>query len=71
MHPQAALSSAAALIPVLIPILLGGLVLWAIARWGKAPAWALVVAVILGALLAPRVISLPPQLGSVLSQLRG
>lgn len=65
-HTQAHLGAVATAI---VPLAVIVLVLWALARWAKAPAWALVVALILGVVLSGTIAG--PDIHAVLSQLSG
>lgn len=47
---QASLSS---LVPSLIPVVLIGLVIWAMAKWGHSQMWTLIVALLLGVFFGP------------------
>jgi type IV secretory pathway VirB2 component (pilin) len=41
------------LAPAVIPVVIIGLVIWAMARWGHSQMWALIVALLLGVFFGP------------------
>lgn len=61
--------SVPASVATFIPVAVIALILWAVARWGHAPVWALLVAVLLGVILSGTVLG--PDIANLLSQLSG
>ena len=55
-------------VPALIPLVIIGLVFFALAKWA-APAWALVLALILGVVLSGTILG--PDIHKIMSQLSG
>jgi hypothetical protein len=53
----------------LVPLVVIGLVLWALAKWAHAPAWALGLTLILGVVLSGTILG--PPIHQLLSQLSG
>lgn len=53
----------------LAPLGIIALVLWALAKWGKAPMWALIVTLLLGVVLSGSILG--PDIHHILSQLSG
>lgn len=53
----------------LAPLAVIALVMWALAKWAKAPAWALLLALVLGVILSGTIAG--PPIHQFLSQLSG
>jgi F0F1-type ATP synthase assembly protein I len=46
-------ASLSSLAPAVIPVVIIGLVIWAMARWGHSQMWTLIVALLLGMFFGP------------------
>ena len=70
--PAAAQASQAymtTIVPALIPLIVVGVIFFALTKWGPAKAWALVLALILGVILSGTIAG--PPIHQFLSQLSG
>ena len=56
-------------VPELIPLVIIALVLFALFKWGRAPAWALILALLIGVVLSGTIAG--PPIHQFLSQLSG